>query len=260
MKIERRLIVNADDFGFTTDVNAGIVAAHRAGVLTATTLMANGGALEDAIQLARETPSLDVGCHLVLVQGRSLLTGEPLPEKFPELMKRLAVRRIDPYSELRPQVEKLLASGIHPSHFDTHKHTHVLPPVFSAVVRLAREFDVPFIRLPFDAGWLPVRGMDRWYRRRLGKAGLRSTDHFVGFLLTDSLRENTFTKALKSLPPGLTEFMCHPGYLGAELRRAATRLKESRQRELEALTSPAVKRLLPELGIRLTTYRELRDA
>ena len=170
------------------------------------------------------------------------------------------MRRIDPYSELRCQVEKLLAAGIHPSHFDTHKHTHVLPTVFSAVVRLAREFEVPFVRLPFDAGWLPVRGMDRWYRGRLRKAGLRSTDHFIGFRLTDSLSEDTFTKALKSLPPGSTEFMCHPGYLGAELRTAATRLKASRQRELEALTSPAVKQLLGELGIRLTTYRELLDA
>jgi predicted glycoside hydrolase/deacetylase ChbG (UPF0249 family) len=254
------LIVNADDFGFTRDVNAGIVEAHRAGVLTATTLMANGSAFDDAVRLARETPSLDVGCHLVLVQGPSLISGKPLPEKFPELAKALLLRRIDPYSELRPQVEKLLAAGIHPSHFDAHKHTHVLPPVFSAVVRLAREFAVPFIRLPFDAGWLPVRGMDYWYRGWLRRAGLRATDHFMGFRLTDSLSEGTFTEALKSLRPGSTEFMCHPGYLGPELRTAATRLKESRQRELEALTSSAVRELLSERGIRLTTYRELRDA
>ncbi len=260
MSKERRLIVNADDFGFTVDVNAGIVEAHRQGVVTATTLMANGGAFDDAIRLARETPSLDIGCHLVLVQGCSLISGDPLPEKFTELMQALITRRIDPYFELRRQVEKLLAVGIHPTHFDTHKHTHVLPPVFSALVRLAREFEVPFIRLPFDTGWLPVRGMDRWYRGRLRRAGLSSTDHFLGFRLTDSLSEDTFTKALKSLPLGSTEFMCHPGYLGPELQNAATRLKESRQRELEALTSPAVKRLLAETGIRLTTYRELRDA
>jgi predicted glycoside hydrolase/deacetylase ChbG (UPF0249 family) len=254
------LIVNADDFGFTIDVNAGIVEAHRKGVVTATTLMANGGAFDDAIRLARETPSLDIGCHFVLVQGCSLASGDPLPEKFTELMQALITRRINPYFELRRQVEKLLASGIHPTHFDTHKHTHVLPPVFSAVVRLAREFEVPFIRLPFDAGWLPVRGMDRWYRGRLRRTRIRATDHFEGFRLTDSFSEETFTKALKSLRPGLTEFMCHPGYLGPELRKAATRLKESRQRELKALTSPAVKRLLGELGVRLTTYRELRDA
>ena len=159
MSIARHLIVNADDFGFTVDVNAGIVEAHRNGVVTATTLMANGDAYDDAARLARETPSLDVGCHLVLLQGRSLISGDPLLEKFPELIKALITRRIDPYLELRPQVEKLLACGIHPTHFDTHKHTHVLPPVFAAVVRLAHEFDVPFIRLPFDTGWLPVQGI-----------------------------------------------------------------------------------------------------
>ena len=63
----KQLVVNADDFGFTRDVNAGIVAAHRDGILTATTLMATGEQFDDAVRLAREIPSLDVGCHLVLV-------------------------------------------------------------------------------------------------------------------------------------------------------------------------------------------------
>ena len=73
MTSRKRLIVNADDFGFTPDVNRGILAAHRDGILTATTLMANGDAFDDAVRLARDTPSLDVGCHLVLISGRSLL-------------------------------------------------------------------------------------------------------------------------------------------------------------------------------------------
>jgi len=71
-------VVNADDFGFTPDVNQGIVEAHRRGILTATTLMANGAAFDDAVRLARETPALDIGCHLVLVGGASLATGRPL--------------------------------------------------------------------------------------------------------------------------------------------------------------------------------------
>ena len=65
----RQLVVNADDFGFTPDVNEGIVEAHRHGILTATTLMANGAAFEDAVRLARERPTLDIGCHLVLIGG-----------------------------------------------------------------------------------------------------------------------------------------------------------------------------------------------
>jgi hypothetical protein len=71
----KKLIVNADDFGFTRDVNSGIVEAHRRGILTATTLMANGAAFDEAVRLSRENPELDIGCHLVLVGGRSLLAG-----------------------------------------------------------------------------------------------------------------------------------------------------------------------------------------
>jgi len=118
--------------------------------------MANGDAFEDAVRRAAATPSLDIGCHLVLIQGRSLLSGRELPRTWKELLRATARRELDIYHELRAQVEKLVDAGITPSHFDTHKHTHVLPNVFSAVVRLAKEFAVPFIRLPFDTGWLPV--------------------------------------------------------------------------------------------------------
>jgi predicted glycoside hydrolase/deacetylase ChbG (UPF0249 family) len=251
------LIVNADDFGFTHDVNAGIVYAHRNGILRATTLMANGHAFEDAVRLAHESPTLDVGCHLVLIQGQSLVSGESLPESWAQLLKSLAAGRIDPYRELRAQVEKILARNITPSHFDTHKHTHVLPNVLSAILRLAREYGVPFIRLPFDAGWPPVRPIDRAFRRKLAATGLHTTDHFLGFRLTDTLDEQNLVAALSKLPEGSTEFMCHPGYLGEELARASTRLKESRKRELDALTSPAVRRVIEQRSIRLTNYREL---
>ena len=87
MNSRKQLVVNADDFGFTPDVNEGIMEAHRDGILTATTLMANGAAFDHAVRLARQTPALDVGCHLVLVGGRSLLPGRrPLPASVPELL------------------------------------------------------------------------------------------------------------------------------------------------------------------------------
>jgi predicted glycoside hydrolase/deacetylase ChbG (UPF0249 family) len=154
-------------------------------------------------------------------------------------------------------VEKLIDSGIRPSHFDTHKHTHVHPQVMKAVIRLAAEFAVPFVRLPFDAGWWPVQLAKRKYAGALRKSGLRFTDNFTGFRLTDSLDEPSLAAILRTLPPGSTELMCHPGYLRNDLRRAATRLKESRERELAALTSPAIARLVSEQNISLTTYGEL---
>ena len=232
--ISKLLITNADDFGFTPDVNAGIVHAHRNGVLTATTLMANGAGFDDAVRLARETPSLDIGCHLVLVQGRSLITGRAFPETPGALVFALLRRRIDPYIELRAQVEKIIASGIRLTHLDSHKHTHIHPRVFRAAVRLAREFSIPFIRRPLLPGW-NTRHQD-----------VRFTDHFLGYRLTGTLNEDTFAAALARVKPGLTEFMCHPGYLGPELCASATRLKESRLRELDALTSTRIRAIIEE--------------
>jgi chitin disaccharide deacetylase len=255
--VNRQLIVNADDFGFTRDVNAGIVYSHTNGILSATTLMANGGAFDDAIRLARETPTLDIGCHLVLIQGSSLITGALLPDSWVALLKALARGTLDIEAELRAQIQRIRAAGIRPTHLDTHKHSHVHPAVFKAVLRLAREFSVPFVRLPFDTGWLPVSTLNLLYRRKLHQSGLRATDHFTGFLLTDTLNSETLSSALGRLPQGSTEFMCHPGYLGDELRSAPSRLKEARVRQLEALTSPAIQARLSALEIKLTNYREL---
>lgn len=255
----RYLIVNADDFGFTRDVNQGIVDAHRNGVLTATTLMANGDAFEDAVRLAKQTPSLDIGCHLVLVQGESVLTRRPLPSGPKQLIRALLFSRLNPYLEFKAQIQRLLRAGVRPSHLDTHKHTHVLPAVLSAVMRVAQEFEIPFIRLPFDSGWTIVRPFDRWYRRKLSYRKLGATDHFVGFRLTDHLSEETLEQTVRALPPGWTELMCHPGYLGDELRVARTRLKTERQRELDALTSVRIRQLVVDCGVSLSNYRELAE-
>lgn len=257
----KRLIINADDFGFTKDVNAGIVQAHRAGILTSTTLMANGNAFEDAVRLARETPTLDIGCHLVLVQGRSLVTGWEFPEKLGKAWAALITRRLDVYAELRAQIEKILNAGIRPTHLDSHKHTHVLPHVFRQVVRLAHEFDIPYVRLPLDHtapfARVPSDLASRYYRRLARDTRVKMTDHFLGFRLTGSLTEKTFAATLACVREGTTEFMCHPGCLGPELTHAATRLKESRVRELETLTSPSIREMIERQEIRLTNFGAL---
>lgn len=251
----KQLVINADDFGFTRDVNAGIVHAHCEGVLTATTLMANGEAFEDAVRLTKENPSLDVGCHLVLVQGSSVLTGRPLPASLPDVIVRVLTRALDPYTEFRAQIERVLAAGIRPSHVDTHKHTHILPAVFSAAVQLAAEYRIPFVRVPVPAATNNI--LRRRYHRFAAKHNVRMTDHFTGFRLTGSLTLATFEAALTRLGQGLTEFMCHPGFLGPELQRAKTRLKESRPLELEALISSRVRSRLAELGIELCSFRSV---
>jgi len=267
------LTVNADDFGFTRDVNAGIVEAHRRGILTATTLMANGDAFDDAVRLAGEVPTLDIGVHFVLVGGNSLLDGRPaFPATVSQLMQAMALGRIRIYEELRAQIERIVAAGLRPSHVDTHKHTHLLPPVLDAVARLAEEFGVPWVRRPFD---LPLSGgpseapwstravsrafgfVRRQFHMKLERHHCRTTDWFAGFQITGRYGAEDVLHLLRNLPEGSTEFMVHPGFCGEELRAARTRLKESRAAELAALTDARVVECVEEMGIRLVRYEQM---
>lgn len=272
MSVRKQLVVNADDFGFTPDVNRGIVDAHRNGILTATTLMANGAAFEDALRLAKETPTLDIGAHLVLISGESLVTGRPYPRSVPQLVAALAKREISPYEELRAQVRRIFDVGVRPTHFDTHKHTHLAPPVLDAVARLAEEFDVRWVRRPFDFPLNALRGtvprlkrltsdalglMRRRFHRVLTRHGCRTTDHFAGFQITGRFRAAELVELLGAIPEGSTELMCHPGHCGAALKAARTRLKESREHELEALVSPEVRAAVARHGIELVNYAGL---
>lgn len=253
MRSPRFLIVNADDFGFTADVNRGIVEAHRNGILTATTLMANGAAFDNALQLARENPSLDIGCHLVLIGGESVSDSRRLlPASVPELVRTVGLGRLSVHEELAAQLRKLLAAGIRPTHLDTHKHTHLLPAVMAAVAGVSREFGIPWVRKP-----LPVPVLGSLLEWKLRRGGSHTTDHFAGFSLTGRFGTAELVRCLKRLGSGSTEFMCHPGFCEDDLRRAHTRLKESRVRELEALTSPETRRTIEEEQIHLVNYLDL---
>lgn len=234
----KRLIVNADDFGLTPGVNDGILQAHLQGIVTATTLMADAPAFEHAAGLARRTPTLDVGVHLVLWPGN-----EALPQRLPSFLARAMSSSVEEIEkDFSRQVEKVIAGGIAPSHLDTHKHVHLLPRVMKAVVRVAKRFGVQWVRRPLFA-------------RQASGHGLRVADHFTGYRLTGRMELPGLLAALGGLRPGLTELMCHPGICDLELRRAPTRLKEQRQRELEALTDPEARRLLDREQVELTSFR-----
>ena len=244
----KQLIVNADDFGFSRDVNEGITHAQRNGILTATTLMATGPAFEHAVALARECPELDVGVHLVLVGA------EGYPATPARLAAAIALGRVPIYDRLARQVETILKAGIQPTHLDTHKHTHILPPVLDAVTRIAQEFHIPWVRRPIAAS-LPVIGS--LLQNRLVRSGCRTTDHFAGFDMTGRYDTSGLVAMIRKLPDGVTEFMCHPGFCGEELRAAATRLKDSRRIELDALTSDDARQALSESAVTLIRYRDL---
>ena len=264
----KRLVVNADDFGFNADVNEGILEAHRDGIVRSASLMANGSAAEEAARGAQRHPKLAVGCHLVLVQGASVACpGRPLPSSVPQLLASLPQRE-EIVGEFRAQVDKLLALGIRPTHLDTHKHLHLLPRVLDALTTVAEEYSILWIRKPFDVplggpprlrsvAALAIRPLKRQFERRLRESQCLTVDYFAGFLTTGSLSSRRLASLLAAIPDGTGEFMCHPGVCGPELSRADTRLKESREAELEALCSPIVKRAVAANGIEIVSYRDL---
>jgi hopanoid biosynthesis associated protein HpnK len=284
----KRLIINADDFGFTKGVNAGIVRAFTSGIVTSTTIMANGEAFEDAIQLALANPGLAVGCHLTIVGGlpvsppselASLLENGALPATLGKLLIKLArgsVRIEEMAREFRAQIERVARTGVELTHLDTHKHSHTHPQVMEALAQVAAEFGIKRVRNPFE-GIFSSHGnsQSKWtylkqsamsaaiapgairFRRLAQEHGLKTPDRFFGVKLTGMLDTAAIQSIMKSLGEGTTELMCHPGVYDDDLERARTRLKRSRERELEALSDSSLRRLAEEQGIELINYGEL---
>jgi predicted glycoside hydrolase/deacetylase ChbG (UPF0249 family) len=169
-------------------------------------------------------------------------------------------------------MRRIVHAGVRPTHLDTHKHTHLAPPVLDAVARLAQESGVRWVRRPFDFPLHALRRgvprlkrltsgalglLRRRFHRVLASRGCRTTDHFAGFQITGRFRTAELLELLSAIPPGSTELMVHPGHCGPALRAARTRLKESREAELAALVAPEVREALLRHGIALANYAEL---
>jgi hopanoid biosynthesis associated protein HpnK len=289
----KRLIVNADDFGLTAKVNQAIVDGHCRGLISSTSLLANGEAFESAVALSRQAPRLGIGVHLNLTEGKPVAPGSGIPSlingqgffaRTPGslwraiLLGRVSTAEVE--KELRAQIEKVLAAGIVPTHLDSHKHVHALPVLGKMSIRLAREYGIPALRCVaerrpglsrllgrypravttvfrqlFNSFVLAV--ISRGWRRQLRPAGVACASHFYGLTPTGFLDEEILSQILRHLPDGTSELMCHPGIVDNALRQTPTRLREQREIEYQALTRPAIKLLAQDLGIELVSYRDL---
>jgi chitin disaccharide deacetylase len=286
----RRLIINADDLGLTEGVNRGVAEAYARGVVTSTTLMANSPAFTSAIQLLSSVPNLSVGCHVVLIDGRPLRD----PARVRTLMEnesgfrdslarfafdalRGSIREEHIYDEAVAQFDKLKSAGITPTHFDTHKHVHMFPKVLRPLLKAARDSGIRAVRNPFVplkplAFAHLVRRPKLWtrysevavlrryredFRRAVTDAGMISPDGSFGIVVTGVLDQNLFEAIIGCIPEGTWEFVCHPGYLDAELFETRTRLRKSREMELQVLTSQEAREALHRNGIELISYRQL---
>ena len=267
----RRLIVNADDFGLTRGINRAVVDLHQSGALGSATLMVASPRFDEAVDLANQHPTLGVGCHVVLVDGSPVADPASIPTLIeaatsdrparfrPALatfVRDLSLGRIQREHierEAAAQILRLQQAGIHVTHVDTHKHTHMFPAVLDALLRAAETCGVRAVRNPFEPAWsltatpksgfvrkLQVRCLNsfrRNFRRQVRERGFSTTDGCVGVLATGTLNEEALGSILRAMPEGTWELVCHPGYMDDELRSVGTRLKDSRLVELTALQS-----------------------
>lgn len=286
----KNLIVNADDFGWTDGVNRGILEAFQNGIVTSTSLLANGAAFAGAVEAARSAPGRGVGVHLNLSDGPpvadreaviSLLNDEGKFTGGPEsLLLRRARRGLvlaEVEQEWDAQIQKVRDAGIAPTHLDGHKHVHMLPGLFEIALRLAKKHNIGAIRVSLEASSLraalacgsqqnsavvmkqgvQARGLKllaRHAREQAQRAGISTADYFCGIAQTGELTREGLAQFLKILPEGTTELMCHPGYADAALQKSPTRLQKSRQTELAILTDTGIRNLVASQGIRLIDY------
>ena len=289
-----RLIVNADDFGLTAGINRAIVELHEEQVVASTSLMARAAATHQAVQIALATPTLGVGCHLVMVDGEPVLSprhdfphlADPIDGRFRSSLvsflvwlytggkdgySTLTIRQREIEAEAAAQIAFLQGQGLTLTHIDTHKHTHMFPAVLRPVLRAARAAGIRAVRNPFEPAWAisafagaswariaevtVIRRLEPVCRRIIREEGFVTTDGTIAVVGTGVLNTATLHSLLERMPSGTWELVTHPGYNDADLARVRTRLRASREVEREALLTL---KQFPE--VELISYADLHGA
>jgi hopanoid biosynthesis associated protein HpnK len=272
--LQRRLIVNADDFGRSCSINAAVIGAHREGILTTASLMVNEAGCEEAVRLARENPRLGVGLHLTLLLGHSALSHEQIPglvngdRQFttnpawagfryfflPSLREQLR-------AEIHAQFKTFRATGLVLDHVNGHLHLHLHPTIFGILMEDAAELGIGRLRLTYDpfrlnlrlaSGHLAYRALHMAIfhplaaraRPVLRARGIRHTEAVFGLLQNARVDEDYICQLLPGLPAGDSELYSHPSL-------------DEFKNEFEALISPRARAQVSELGIELIRYQDL---
>jgi predicted glycoside hydrolase/deacetylase ChbG (UPF0249 family) len=245
-----KLIVNADDFGYSRGVNFGIIDAYQKGVLTSATMMVNMPGFEHAVELAKRNPGLGVGIHLVLTCGVPVLP--ELPSLTDEIGQFRKLRGIFHYAsaeeiekEFVAQIERFLASGLKPTHLDSHHHVHAHELVLPIVLRLAERYR------------LPVRRISNLPEHAAVYQSVRTTEVFFADFYGDAVTFETWERLLKAgMAYDTVEIMCHPAYLDESLL-AGSSYARPRAKELAILTNERTIRAVAQADCKLITYKEI---
>ncbi len=284
VQMDRRIIINADDFGLCQDVNKAVAQAHTDGVLTSATIMTNMPDADEAVELARKMPNLGIGVHLNLTQGRPVSKDPPVKclldadGRFRHSPLELAIFSIAAAeirnavtTELSAQIQWLIDKGLTPTHLDSHKHIHCFPPVFSLVCHLARRFNIPAVRFSLEPKALgvlpwPLSGKNGKRRARIIRAmaainrmqnpGLLKSRALLGITHTGVIDTNFFKAVTLYNSASTAEVMTHPAF-GDGPGPEKTRLTKHREVELQALCSDRTKQYFNDAGIELVHYGNL---
>lgn len=273
----KRLIVTADDFGASSEVNDAVEQAHRGGILTAASLMVAGDAVEDAVARARAMPTLGVGLHVVLVEGRPILPPERIPAlvdsngKFRTDMARAGITifaspaaRRQLAAEVDAQFAAFAATGLPLDHVNAHKHFHLHPTITGAILSIGKRYGMRSARAPIEPRRLlrQVDGTDtgprietiwaRLVRARLRRAGMLVPDQVFGLAWSGAMTADRVRGLLERLPDGLTEVYTHPAT--GSYRDAAPGYDY--RGELSALTDPLAKAVVTRDSIALGRFSD----
>lgn len=245
-----KLIVNADDFGYSKGVNLGIVEAHTDGIVSSATMMMNMPGVEHAFRLAEDHPSLGVGIHLVLTCGAPLEPNVPsLTDEYGAFRRGQAhladVSAEEVEREFTAQLERFFRTGRRPSHIDSHHHVHAHEAILPVVLRLAERFRLP-VRYPWVFG-----------QQRGDHPPVPTTQGFSHHFYGDGLTADTLVGIVEELSGCSTaEIMCHPAYLDEELLTGSSYARQ-RARELQILTSPEVREYIRDRKVQLVTFNDI---
>lgn len=264
----KKIIINADDFGYSRTNNLAIQKGTQSGVITSTSLMANMDGFEHAVEEVLPTLQADVGVHLNIIEGKSLTNQSMLCDKngnFNNSYGALILKSLDSEflkqveTEFRAQIEKILAYT-KVSHIDSHVHTHAIPAIFEKTTELAKEYEIPYVRTqgekPYKVKEKPVdkRFCINTIKNALlntfsfinKKGDIKTNDNFIGVLYTGNMDENAILEGLKKVQSdSVTEVIFHPN-LDED--------KKDNYREFLITQNPNLKQEIEDLGFELTSF------
>ena len=263
----KRLIVTADDVGLHRGMTDGAIRAHREGIVTACSIVANGAAFEHAVERLHDVPSLAVGIHLALVEERPLADEVPslvgvnglFHENYAAVVPRYLTGRLrigEIEREFRAQIEKVMQTGLRITHANGHQHLHLLPKIFELVERLADEYRIAYLRIvnephSFSLRGFALAGLNRLGRRARKRARTTTNDRTIGITRAGHFTGDALIAMLDHVD-GVTELVCHPGVGDKDLRRAYSWNYEW-DAETNALCDPRVRAAIVERGIVIGT-------